>query len=70
MPPEPRGRIGLFRRFLDQRDAGSTPRWAEAVSRCLTIDDLRQTGVADWPRPFVSSMGRSSILRPSRDYPM
>jgi L-lactate dehydrogenase (cytochrome) len=42
MPPEPRGRIGLFRRFLYQRHAGSTPRWAEAVSRCLTIDDLRQ----------------------------
>jgi FMN-dependent dehydrogenase len=42
MPPESRGRMGLFRRLLDQRHAGSTPRWAETVSRCLTIDDLRQ----------------------------
>jgi L-lactate dehydrogenase (cytochrome) len=42
MPPEPRGRTGLLRRFLEQRHAGSMPRWAEAVSRCLTIDDLRQ----------------------------
>ena len=42
MAPEARGRIGLLRRFLEQRHAGSTPRWAEAVSRCLTIDDLRQ----------------------------
>ena len=42
MPPEPRGRTELLRRFLEQRHAGSMPRWAEAVSRCLTIDDLRQ----------------------------
>src|SRR5262245_59532876 len=42
MPHEARGRMGPLRRFLDQRHAGSAPRWAEAVSRCLTIDDLRQ----------------------------